>query len=437
MRESHSDIMARLYGRAIKDNWMRACRNITFQVTERCNANCVYCYQKHKTGKCMPWEVGKSIVDYLFRMWDEDNPDAFISKDTKSLILDFIGGEPLLEIELIDRICDYFWHEALRRKCIWGDTFRISMITNGVSYFEPAVQNFLKKYRDRLSFGITIDGPKEMHDACRVFPDGSGTWELANAAQKHYHEVYGGYLGTKVTIAKENLPYLHGTFRYFADNGYEEIHANPIFEREWTCEDASEYYEQLRLIADDILSEDKYGAITTSLFDDRLFDSIPETDLHPWCGGTGAMLAFDPDGKAFPCLRYMESSLNGEQEPLCIGDCFDGAYFNQEHKSIRAWLEKMDRRTSCDDECFYCPIAKGCASCAAWNYQKYGTPDKKDKGICWMHRARSLANVYYWNRKYRREGSKKRFPIRLEPENVLRIVTENDYEFLKILSKGE
>ena len=396
------------------------------------------CYQKHKTAKRMPWEVGKAIVDYLFRMWEEDDPDAFISKDTKSIVFDFIGGEPLLEVELMDRICDYFWHEALRRKCIWAETFRIGMISNGVDYFKPAVQDFLKKYRDRLSFGITIDGPQEMHDACRVFPDGSGTWELANAAQKHYHEVYGGYLGTKVTIARENLQYLHGTFRYFADNGYEEFHANPVFEREWTCEDASEYYLQLRMIADDMLSEDKYGAISTSLFTEGIFAPIPETDLQNWCGGTGAMLAFDPDGKAFPCLRYMESSLNGEQEPLCIGDCFDGAYFKQEHRTIRAWLEKIDRRTSCDDECFYCPIAKGCASCAAWNYQKYGTPDRKDKGICWMHRARSLANVYYWNRKYRREGSEKRMPIHLEQENALRIATESDFELLKILSlKGD
>ena len=385
----------------------------------------------------MPWETAKAIVDYLFRMWDEDDPKQFISKDTKSIILDFIGGEPLLEVELMDRICDYFWHEALRRGCIWADTFRISMISNGVNYFDDNVQAFIKKYRDRISFAITIDGPKEMHDACRVFPDGSGTWEIANAAQEHYHKTYGGYLGTKVTIAKENLPFLHTTFRYFADNGYEEFHANPVFEREWTPEDAQEYYLQLRMIADDLLSEDKYGTMECSLFTEGYFQPIPETDTQGWCGGTGAMMAFDPDGKAYPCIRYMESSLNGEQEPLVIGDCFTGAYFKQEHVDIREWLSKMNRRTSCDDECFYCPIAKGCASCSAWNYQKYGTPDRKDKGICWMHRARSLANVYYWNRKYRREGSDKRMMIWLEEKYANQIVTENDFRLLQILSKGE
>ena len=311
------------------------------------------------------------------------------------------------------------------------------MITNGVSYFEPAVQSFLKKYRDRLSFGITIDGPKEMHDACRIFPDGSGTWGLANAAQMHYHNEYGGYLGTKVTIAKENLPFLHTIFGWFAEQGYLEIHANPVFEREWTVMDAFMYFHELAYIADEMLSTDKYANVQTSLFDERLFRPIPETDLQPWCGGTGAMLAFDPDGKAYPCLRYMESSLNGEREPLCIGDCYDGAYFKQEHRSIRAWLEAMNRRTSCDDECFYCPIAKGCASCAAWNYQKYGTPDKKDKGICWMHRARSLANAFYWNRKWRLEGSKKRMPVLLEPEHALRIVTNREFESLLEAAKGE
>ena len=437
MRGSYNDIMTRIYGRELNERWGRSCRNITFQVTEDCQCRCKYCYEPVKRKHRMTWETGKAIVDYLFRMWDEDDPNAYISKDTKSLVIEFIGGEPLLEVNLMDKIVDYFWHEALKRKCIWADTFRISMISNGVAYFEPSVQNFIKKYKDRLSFGITIDGPKEMHDACRVFPDGRGTWELANAAQKHYHEFYGGYLGTKVTIAKENLQYLHGTFRYFADNGYEEFHANPVFEREWTCEDAQEYYLQLRMIADDMLSEDKYGAIKADLFSEVFFDSLPEDELTNWCGGTGAMMAFGPDGKAYPCLRYMESSLNGDQPPLCVGDCFGGAYCKQEHIRIREWMKAMNRRTSTDDECFYCPIAKGCASCAAWNYQKYGTPDRKDKGICWMHRARSLANVYYWNRKYRREGSEQRMPIRLEPEHALRIVTENDFEFLKMLSKGD
>lgn len=438
MNESHSDIMARLYGRALKDNWMMACRSVTFQVTEACNLNCVYCYQKHKSPKRMNWETGKAIVDYLFRMWDEDDKTAYICKDTKSIVLDFIGGEPLLEINLIERICGYFWHEALRRDgCLWGDTFRISMISNGTVYFSEAVQKFLRKYRDRLSFSITIDGPKEMHDKCRRHPDGRGSWAEANAAQKHYHKAYDGYLGTKVTIAPENLPYLHTIFKYFADEGYKEIHANPVFEHEWTPDEASLYFHELILIAEEILSKDEYRAIQTSLFEERFFAPIPETDLQPWCGGTGLMMAFDPDGKAYPCLRYMESSLNGEQEPLCIGDCFSGAYFKQEHVDIREWLSKMNRRTSCDDECFYCPIAKGCASCAAWNYQKYGTPDKKDKGICWMHRARSLANAYYWNRVWRLQGATKRMPILLEKKYALQIITKRELESLLEAAKGE
>lgn len=438
MRESHSDIMARLYGRALKDNWGRACRSITIQVTERCDLACTYCYQKHKTPLTMTFETGKSIVDYLFRMWDEDDPTAYISRDTKSIVLDFIGGEPLLEIGLIDRICDYFWHEALHRDgCIWGDTFRISMISNGTHYFSEAVQRFIRKYRDRLSFGITIDGPKEMHDACRIHPDGRGSWAEANAAQKHYHNTYSGDLDTKVTISPDNLIYLKKTFRYFAENGYKDFHANPIFENEWTPEDAKQYYYELTDIADDMLAQGKYGSISTTLFDDSLFTPIPESNLGNWCGGTGAMMAFDPKGKAYPCLRYMESSLNGEQEPICVGDCFEGAYCKQEHLKIRDWMAKMNRRTSCDDECFNCPIAKGCASCAAWNYQKFGTPDKKDKGICWMHRARSLANAYYWNWKWYLEGNAKRMPILLEKEHALRIIGEDEYNVLLEMAKGE
>lgn len=60
-------------------------------------------------------------------------------------------------------------------------------------------------------------------------------------------------------------------------------------------------------------------------------------------------------------------------------------------------MASVTRRSSNDDECYNCPIASGCGNCSAWCYQKYGTYNKKDNGICWMHRARCLANKYYFN----------------------------------------
>lgn len=68
----------------------------------------------------------------------------------------------------------------------WIDRFRVSICSNGVLYFTPKVQEFIKKHQTHLSFSISIDGNKKLHDTCRIFPDGTGSYDLAIKAAKHY-----------------------------------------------------------------------------------------------------------------------------------------------------------------------------------------------------------------------------------------------------------
>ena len=139
------------------------------------------------------------------------------------------------------------------------------------------------------------------------------------------------------------------------------------------------------------------------------------------------MLAFDPDGDAYPCLRYMESSLNGERKPLRIGNSRSGIYQTREEKEIRKELSEITRRSQSTDECFNCPVAAGCSWCTAWNYQKFGTANKRDTASCWMHKARSVANYYYWSKK----GEK--IDLCLPYVDLIRIVSETE---LKELLEG-
>ena len=68
------------------------------------------------------------------------------------------------------------------------------------------------------------------------------------------------------------------------------------------------------------------------------------TDTNNWCGGTSLMLAFDPEGNAYPCLRYMESSLNSAREPIIIGDT-SGIYNTPETKAIYEDMRKVTRQS--------------------------------------------------------------------------------------------
>lgn len=431
--EYYHEFVSRLFGDP--KEWMRACRYVTFVVTEDCCLRCSYCYETNKSKRKMDYVTGKQIVDLLFEMYDKNEPDAFINKNTQSIILDFIGGEPLLEIELIEKICDYFWRQALIKRHPWADLFRISITSNGVPYFNENVQRFINKFHDRVSITITIDGSKEMHDQCRKHPDGSGSWDEAwNAEMDLIKRFANKNPGTKVTISPENLPFLYDTFCFFVQEGYKEIYANPIFEHEWTTKEATNYYNQLIDIADVLLNcEDDF--VYCSLFDESFFTSMTESENETWCGGSGNMLAFDTEGLAYPCLRYMEMSLNGEQKPLIIGDCYRGIYQDPCEKKLLKELKGVNRRSQNTDECYYCPIARGCASCTAWDYQSSGSLYKRSTNICWMHKARSLANVYYWNMLYRKNGEDKKMKMMLPEEDALKIVSQSEYEKLKKLSE--
>ena len=86
-------------------------KGITFIVTKDCQLACKYCYLVGKNSKeRMPWSIAKQTVDYIL-----DHENDF---KEESVIWDFIGGEPFLEIDLIDKICDYIKMEMFRRTII-------------------------------------------------------------------------------------------------------------------------------------------------------------------------------------------------------------------------------------------------------------------------------------------------------------------------------
>ena len=425
------DYISHLYGKDVHlDKHERLARAVTFQVTDDCTACCTYCYQGHKGHRMMTKDVAKRGVDLLFDMYDK-NDGTFINHKTKAIILDFIGGEPLMNIDIIDYVCTYFVQQCVERDHPWLYTWRASMISNGSLYFNPKVQAFLKKFRGFVSFGITLDGPKEIHNSCRVYHDGRGNFDDAYAAMRDFNSHYPQKLGTKVTIAPENLHNLNKIVKFFVDEGMEEINANTVFEAEWTEEQAQEFYRELKKMADYLLSLDH--EVYVSLFREDGFRHLPESENSNYCGGTGDMLAFDPDGIAYPCIRYMPSSLGDDAPPITIGTV-DGIFETEEDKETKRCLDCITRRSQSTDECWNCPIASGCAWCSGWNYQLYGTPDKRCTRICPMHKARSLANVYYWNKYYHKNNIDKHFEMHLPKEEALKFISEDEYNMLLELS---
>jgi uncharacterized protein len=114
--------------REIDGGWQSGrAKTITFIVTKDCQLACKYCYLVGKNNKeRMQWNVAKKAVDYIL-----DREALYLEE---SVIWDFIGGEPFLEIDLIDKICDYIKIEMYKRSHHWFNSYRFSFSTNVINY---------------------------------------------------------------------------------------------------------------------------------------------------------------------------------------------------------------------------------------------------------------------------------------------------------------
>ena len=147
------------------------------------------------------------------------------------------------------------------------------------------------------------------------------------------------------------------------------------------------------------------------------------------------MISCDWKGDIYPCIRYMESSLGDTAKPIKIGNVETGIMKTPEDiETVRA-MRAVTRRSQSTDKCYYCPIADGCSWCSAYNYQTFGTVDKRATFICPMHIARALANAYLWNKANRLFYPDRRFVIYVPEEWALEIISKEEWDMLKSMEK--
>lgn len=367
-------------------------RTITFIVTKDCQLACKYCYLVGKNNsERMSLEVAKQTVDFVLN-------DKTISS-SESVIWDFIGGEPFLEIDLISHICDYIKQRMYELNHHWFNSYRFSFSTNGINYNSDKVQEFIKKNDKHLSIGITIDGTKRKHDLNRI-------WKGVNQEKGSYDDVVKNIplwlsqfpdSSTKVTISSADIPYISESVLHLYSLGIKEVNINAVFENVWKKDDDKAFEHQLVILADKIIDNELYKDFACSFFDENIGKPLSPEDNKNWCGA-GLMLAVDASGNFYPCTRFAAYSLR-EKHAIIIGNISNGI----NHNLVRPF-QTLTRKAQSTDDCFNCEVASGCAWCQGENYDAADTNTiyQRSTAICNMHKARVRANNYYWNKLYRK-----------------------------------
>lgn len=377
-------------------------KDITFIVTKDCQLACKYCYLVGKnSNERMTFDIAKQAIDYIL---SHETDKMF---DTKSVIWDFIGGEPFIEIDLIDSICDYIKTEMYRLNHHWFGSYRFNFTTNGINYHEAKVQKFLEKNKNHAYVTITIDGTEIKHDINRIYKSGKGSYQDVVRNIPLWLKQY-PHAGTKVTISSADIPYIKDSVLHLFKLGINEVNINCVFENVWNEGDDSIFEEQLMALADAMIEKELYKTKVCSFFTEHLgkpMNSI--VDNQNWCGA-GNMLSIDAAGNFYPCTRFAQYSLR-DKKAWIIGDIYHGIDKNK----LRPFLT-LDRCTQSTPECVGCEVAQGCAWCQGENYDAADTPTafQRATAICKMHKARVRANNYYWNKLYRKlelEGGREEY----------------------------
>lgn len=408
-------------------------KSISIQVTGDCNLACTYCYQTHKNTMMVDINKAKKFIDKIVEN-DQSFWNGYINfeENKNGVILDFVGGEPLLNYKAVIELCDYFKQSCINhgKKWMYCNSY-MNISTNG-TIINKEITDLLNRHKGKITVSITVDGNKKLHDSCRRFKGSNNpSYDIVVKNLNKYRK-YCNVISTKVTIAPKNLDYIAETAQNMWENlGFTYIASNCVYEDVWCKEDAKKLYWQLKKVADYLLEHrTPENDLYYGFFRDVLFH--PEKDFcNSWCGGNGKMLFMQYDGLLFNCIRYSDTT-TGKKGSLSIGNVEDGVV-NTENVCL---LKSITRDKYYDDQCRNCPVSKGCSDCIAYMYEVNGNFDTKIKSICDMHKARSLANVYYWNKYYIKNNIPQVFLMWLPTIEALGYIDPKEIDMLYKLSNG-
>ena len=152
-----------VYGWLDEINEKNSGLNISVILNLDCNFNCIYCYEGGMKGRFyMTGETAYLLLDFI---------KSRFTPDKKSVNIDFYGGEPLLSADLIKSISAQMKSFTESR----GASYTFTLVTNG-SLFKRRIAEDLAALGLK-GIKITVDGPPEIHNACRPFKSGAGSFD--------------------------------------------------------------------------------------------------------------------------------------------------------------------------------------------------------------------------------------------------------------------
>ena len=330
-----------------KERSGKVIKALCLHVAHTCNLNCSYCFASqgkyHGERAMMSFEVGKRAIDFLIEN----------SGGRRNLEVDFFGGEPLMNWDVVKQIVGY----ARSVEKQYGKNFRFTLTTNGV-LIDDDVIDFSN--REMSNVVLSLDGRKEIHDATRVDYAGNGSYDrIVPKFQKLVAARGGKNYYMRGTFTHRNPDFTNDVF-HMADLGFTELSMEPVVcapddPMALTPEDIETVKEQYEILAKEMLKREKEGRGFT--FYHYMIDLTAGPCIYKRISGCGSgteYMAVTPWGDLYPCHQFV-----GE-EAYKLGDIWSGVTNDDLRDDFRAC--NAYARPECND-CWaklYC--SGGCAA---------------------------------------------------------------------------
>lgn len=320
---------------------------LCLHVAHTCNLSCEYCFasQGKYNGEraLMSFETGKRALDFLIEN----------SGNRKNLEVDFFGGEPLMNWDVVKELVKYA--RSIEKEK--NKNFRFTLTTNGMLIDDEVIEFANKEMHNVV---LSLDGRKEVHDKLRKTPGGCGSYDIILPKFKEFVKKREGknyYM--RGTFTKNNIDFTNDIF-HMADEGFTELSMEPV-----VCSPNEPYalsekdlpvlFEQYEILAKEMIKRKKEGNGFT--FYHYMIDLSHGPCIYKRISGCGSgteYLAVTPWGDLYPCHQFV-----GDEKYL-MGNVFDGVTntaIRDEFKLCNAYA-----RSECQD-CWaklYC--SGGCAA---------------------------------------------------------------------------
>jgi uncharacterized protein len=343
---------------------------LCLHIAHDCNLACKYCFAEegeyHGRRALMSLEVGKKALDFLIAN----------SGNRRNLEVDFFGGEPLMNWEVVKELVRY----GRSKEKEFDKNFRFTLTTNGV-LLNDEVMEFVNK--EMANVVLSLDGRKEVNDRMRPFRNGKGSYDLivpkfqklADSRNQTNYYVRG-------TFTHDNLDFADDVI-HFADLGFKQMSIEPVVgdENEKYAikeEDLPKIMDEYDKLAKEFIKRKKEGRGF------NFFHFMIDLEQGPCvakrlsgCGSGTEYLAVTPWGDLYPCHQFVG------QEEFLLGNVYEGIKKQEvcdEFKMCNVYAKEKCQKCFAK---YYCS-----GGCAANSYKFHGSiTDAYDIG-CEMQRKR-------------------------------------------------